>query len=134
MPAALSERGLRAAAEELADSLPIPVVLELDPTDARLPGAVESAAYFVIAEAFANAIKHAKASELCLHIERVDGRLKVEVVDDGVGGATDQGRRPSSGSGLRGMADRVEALDGRLIVDSPAAGGTRVYAEIPCAS
>jgi signal transduction histidine kinase len=134
MPAALSERGLGAAAEELADSLPIPVALDVDLDGARLPGAVESAAYFVIAEAFANAIKHATASELRLRIGRTDGRLRVEVVDDGVGGAPFTDAGPSSGTGLRGMADRVEALDGQLIVDSPATGGTRILVEIPCAS
>ena len=96
--------------------------------EGRLSEPVEVAAYYVVSESLTNIAKHAQATEARVSVERHDGRLVVEVVDDGVGGADTE-----RGSGLRGLADRVEALGGRLRVWTPAGGGTRVRAEIPCA-
>ena len=128
MPAMLTERGLCAAVEELTVRCPIPVVLDLDRARGTLPGAVESTGYFIVAEALANTIKHAQASTVDLRMVRAAGELRVEITDDGVGGAQANG-----GAGLRGMADRVDALDGRLVVSSPRGGGTFILAELPCA-
>ncbi|MGH3117078.1 MAG: sensor histidine kinase, partial [Gaiellales bacterium] len=94
----------------------------------RLPEPVEVAAYYLVSEGLTNVAKYAHASRATVEVARANGRLVVEVVDDGVGGAD-----PAGGSGLRGLADRVEALDGRLRVWSPTGGGTKVRAEIPCA-
>jgi signal transduction histidine kinase len=124
-PAVLSDHGLRAAIEAIADRAPVPVAVEV-PFDARLPETVEAAAYFVVCEALTNVAKYAQASEARVRVERSDGHAQVEVVDDGVGGAD-----ASGGSGLRGLADRVEALGGRLEVTSPAGEGTAVRAELP---
>ena len=88
---------------------------------------MEIAAYFVVSEALTNVAKYAQATAATVTVRRTDGRVTVEVADDGVGGA-DAGR----GSGLRGLGDRVAALDGTLDVESPAGGGTRVRVEIPC--
>jgi signal transduction histidine kinase len=121
----LSDRGLGPAIEALATRTPLPMRIELE-LDERLPEPVEAAAYYVVAEALTNAAKHAQASEVVVRIEREDGFARIEVADDGVGGA---GTGP--GSGLRGLADRVEALGGRLVLDSPAGEGTTVRAEIP---
>jgi signal transduction histidine kinase len=90
---------------------------------------VEAAAYYVVAEALTNVVKYANASTAHVSITRVNGSAVVQVDDDGVGGAD-----PASGSGLRGLRDRVEALDGRLVIDSAPGAGTRIRAEIPCAS
>jgi signal transduction histidine kinase len=103
----------------------VPVGVEVA-TD-RLPGPVESIAYFVVAEALTNAAKHAGAGEITVRIARRGDLLVVEVADDGVGGAD-----PARGSGLRGLADRVAAIDGRLTVTSPQGGPTVVRAELPC--
>jgi PAS domain S-box-containing protein len=124
-PAVLSERGLGAALEALAGRAPVPVAVNV-PED-RLPAPIEAAAYYVISESLANVAKYAQASAVDVNVVRRNGRAIVEVADDGVGGA-DSGR----GSGLRGLADRVEALDGVLRVESPPGQGTRVRAEIPC--
>ena len=97
--------------------------------DGRLPEPVEAAAYFVVAEALANVAKYASASTSLRHGGRRNGRAVVEVADDGVGGAD-----PAKGSGLRGLADRVEALGGALALESPRGAGTRLGVEIPCAS
>jgi signal transduction histidine kinase len=94
----------------------------------RFPEQVEGAAYFVVSEALANAAKHSHASEVRLAASEEAGLLMLEVSDDGIGGAA-----PGGGSGLRGLADRVEALGGRLLVSSPPGRGTTVRAEIPCA-
>jgi PAS domain S-box-containing protein len=126
-PAILTDRGLAAALESLADRSPIPVELGAMP-DRPLPPPVEAAAFYVVSESLANVVKYAAASSARVSVARLDGAAIVEVEDDGVGGAD-----PSRGSGLRGLADRVEALDGRLEVSSPDGGGTRVRAEIPCA-
>jgi signal transduction histidine kinase len=126
-PAILTEDGLAAALESLISRTPIPVELEAD--DGRLPAQVEATAYFVACEALANTVKHARASRATVRAQRRNGMLVVEIADDGVGGA-----HAVNGSGLRGLADRVEALGGELRVESPVGGGTRVVGEIPCAS
>ena len=90
---------------------------------------MELTAYFVVAEALANAVKHARADRLRVALLRDHDSLRVDVGDDGVGGADDTG-----GSGLRGLADRVDVLGGRLWLESPVGGGTRIVAVIPCAS
>jgi signal transduction histidine kinase len=125
VPAALTERGLYAAAVELTDRMPIPVELDFEPLPDGLPIGVETAGYFVVSEAFSNVVKHSRAEELRLSITRPGGGLRIEIVDDGIGGA-------SLGGGLRGLADRVDALSGRLVVESPPGGGTRILAEVPC--
>ena len=126
-PAVLSDRGLRPALEALAGRAPVPVELGEPPAE-RLPAAVESASYFVVAEALTNVARYANASRAEVSVGRSDGQVEVEVRDDGVGGAD-----PDAGSGLRGLADRVAALDGRLEIVSPHGGGTTVRAVIPCA-
>ncbi len=123
-PAVLTDRGLAAALEALASRLSIPV--EIETPELELPQAVEAAAYYVIAEALANVIKYARASVVTVRVSSDESCTRVEVVDDGVGGAD-----PSVGSGLRGLSDRVAALDGTLEVESPPSGGTRIVAEIP---
>jgi signal transduction histidine kinase len=125
-PAILSDQGLSAAARTLAVRSPVPV--DVAAGDERLPAAVETAAYFMIAEGLANIAKYSKASRAWVTVERRNGKAIVEVGDDGVGGADAR-----CGSGLRGLADRVAALDGSLLLDSPSGRGTRVVAEIPCA-
>jgi signal transduction histidine kinase len=124
-PAILTERGLRAAVETLAARAPLPVEIAEIP-DHRLPEPVEAAAYYLIAEALTNVAKYAHASAVRARVTAGDGNIVVEVSDDGVGGAD-----PTSGSGLRGLADRVEALGGSLEVVSPAGAGTMLRAEIP---
>jgi PAS domain S-box-containing protein len=124
-PAVLSERGLQAAVEVLASQVPVPVETE-DIPEERLPEAVEAAAYYLIAEALTNVTKYARASAVRVRVAASDASVAVEVSDDGVGGAD-----PSAGSGLRGLADRVEALGGSLEVVSPIGAGTSLRAEIP---
>jgi PAS domain S-box-containing protein len=124
-PAVLSERGLAAALETLAGKAPFQVGVTA-PED-RLPEPVEAAAYYVVSEALANVAKYAEASAVDVSVTRMNGRAIVEVSDDGVGGAD-----PTRGSGLRGLADRIEALDGVLRVESAPGAGTRIRAEIPC--
>jgi signal transduction histidine kinase len=126
-PAILTEDGLAAALESLISRQSFPVVLEAD--EGRLPAQVEATAYFVACEALANTIKHAGASSAKVRAHRHNGLLVVEVEDDGVGGA-----QAVNGSGLRGLADRVEALGGKLRVESPPGKGTRIVGEIPCGS
>ncbi|HEX4283341.1 MAG TPA: histidine kinase [Solirubrobacteraceae bacterium] len=126
-PALLTERGLAPAIEALAARAPLDVrVLEVP--DERLPAQVETAAYFIVSESLTNAAKHASAAAATVRIGRANGTAVVEVSDDGVGGAD-----PTRGSGLRGLVDRLAALDGALEVESPTGGGTRVQARIPCA-
>jgi signal transduction histidine kinase len=124
-PAILTDRGLGPALDELAGRAPLPVRVIAVP-EARLPGPVEAAAYFIVAECLANVAKYAQASEATVLVRDDPDRVVVEVADDGVGGADPQG-----GSGLRGLADRVGALDGHLEVTSPPGFGTRVRAELP---
>jgi signal transduction histidine kinase len=126
-PAVVSGHGLAVALESLAAGAPVPVRLTVA-LDDRLPEALEVAAYYLISESLANIGKHAQASFATIDVTRSNGDVVVEVVDDGIGGADTE-----RGSGLRGLADRVEALDGRLRVWTPRGQGTRVRAEIPCA-
>jgi PAS domain S-box-containing protein len=123
-PAILSDRGLRAAVEILAGRVPIPV--DVDIPDERLPEPVEAAAYYLIAEALTNVTKYADASAVHIRLAASDGTVVVEVSDDGVGGAD-----PATGTGLRGLADRVEALGGSLEMISPKDGGTSLRGQIP---
>jgi signal transduction histidine kinase len=125
-PAVVTGHGLTVALESLAARSPLPVRLSMD-VEERVPEAVEVAAYYLVSESLTNVAKYAEASAATVDVTRANGALVVEVADDGCGGAD-----PDAGSGLRGLADRVEALDGRLRVWSPAGGGTRVRAEIPC--
>ena len=126
-PVVLTERGLGPALSCLAERAPVPVRLAVPAQ--RLPAAIETAVYFICSEALANVGKYAHASRAGVAV-RVEGDLvTVLVADDGVGGAD-----PSAGSGLKGLADRVEALGGRFLVESPAGGGTRLLAEIPAAA
>ena len=129
MPTALTQGGLYTAAEELADRAPVPTTLTLDPAPQALPAAVESTGYFVLSEALANAVKHSRARELRISLRQSGACLRIEIADDGIGGAV-----TGAGSGLRGIADRVEAHDGRLVIDSPPGAGTRILVEVPCAS
>ena len=126
-PGTLTQAGLASALEALAARMPFPVRVDAIPD--RLPPEIEATAYFVASEALANVAKHASASRAVVRATRENGMLVVEVSDDGVGGA-DAG----AGSGLNGLADRVEAHGGRLSVDSIRNSGTRVVVEIPCAS
>ncbi|MBA3303178.1 MAG: histidine kinase [Acidimicrobiia bacterium] len=125
-PSILNEAGLVAAVESAAERSPVPVDVRAS-VDGALPASVEAAAYYVVAESLANAGKHAQASSVRVCIDHHGNRLRVEVADDGVGGAE---LRP--GSGLEGLADRLAALDGCLEVHSAPESGTRVRAELPC--
>ncbi|MEV0093653.1 histidine kinase [Streptomyces sp. NPDC050738] len=124
-PAVLTREGLGPALAELARQATLPVVVAADPR--RYDPVVESTAYFTVCEALANAAKHARAKAVSVSAHHSGNTLVVETVDDGIGGA-DTGR----GSGLRGLADRLAAVDGVLQVHSPAGGGTRIRAELPC--
>jgi signal transduction histidine kinase len=126
-PPVLTDRGLAAALSALTDSTPIPVTLDVA-LPRRPPPAVESAAYFVAAEALANAGKYSHAERITIRIDEADGVLTVAVHDDGQGGAD------PDGGGLAGLRRRVQALDGRLRVISPLGGPTTIRAELPCAS
>jgi signal transduction histidine kinase len=125
-PAVLSDRGLDTALETLARRAPVPVEVAALPGE-RLPEAVELAAYYVVSEALTNVAKYAEASHAVVDIGRDNGRLVVEVSDDGVGGAD-----PEQGTGLRGLADRLAVIEGRLEVDSERGRGTTITARIPC--
>ena len=124
-PAVLTDRGLRPALEMLASRSQVPVELEVP--DKRFAPEAEAAVYYVIAETLTNVARYAQASSARVEVAQSNGALRVLVSDDGVGGADSE-----RGTGLRGLADRVEALGGRLRVWSPNGGGTRVRAEIPC--
>jgi signal transduction histidine kinase len=100
--------------------------VEIEGAQTSLPAPVEAAAYYVVSEALTNVAKYAQASSVKVTVGQVNGCALVEVADDGVGGAD-----PSRGSGLRGLADRVASLSGKLAIDSPPGAGTRVRAEIP---
>jgi signal transduction histidine kinase len=126
-PAVLSDRGLASALEALAQRMPLPIEILSVPSE-RLPERVEAAAYFVVAEAITNVARYAHATHATVVARCDDGRLVVEVADDGIGGAD-----PGSGSGLRGLSDRIAALDGRLEVSSPTGVGTTVRALLPVA-
>jgi signal transduction histidine kinase len=126
-PAVLTDEGLAAALASLARRAAVPVEITAVPEE-RFAPPIEAAAYFVASEALANVVKHAHASNVTITVTRSDGWVRLEVADDGVGGADAGG-----GSGLSGLRDRVEALDGHLDVRSPAAAGTTLRAEFPCA-
>jgi signal transduction histidine kinase len=126
-PAALTERGVGPALSCLAKRAPVPVRLAVSPQ--RLPAVIETAVFFICSEALTNVGKYAHASRADVAVRAEGDLVTVLVADDGVGGAD-----PSAGSGLKGIADRVEALGGRFLVDSPAGGGTRLLAEIPAAA
>jgi signal transduction histidine kinase len=127
-PPVLADRGLGAALAAIAARSPVPVELDVDglPPE-RLAPATENTAYFVVSEALANAAKHSEASTVQVSVARFGGLLRVEVEDDGSGGAV-----LAPGHGLAGLADRLRAVDGALTVDSPRGGPTRLIAEIPC--
>jgi signal transduction histidine kinase len=126
-PAAVTDHGLGVALESLATRSPL-LVRIAGAAPETLPEPVAVTAYYLVSESLANAAKHARATSVVISLAQADGALVVTVADDGVGGAT------TAGTGLRGLADRVEALGGRLQVWSPAGGGTQVRADIPCAS
>jgi signal transduction histidine kinase len=123
-PRVLTEAGLTGALASLAEQAPVRV--DVLATPAKLPAEVEAVAYFLCSEALANIAKHASASRVSVSVTTGDGRVRVAVEDDGLGGAD-----PARGTGLRGLADRVEALGGALQIESPAGKGTRLAAEIP---
>jgi signal transduction histidine kinase len=124
LPSVLTRGGLRAAVLALASRMPLPVEIGVPPD--RLPAAVEATAYFIVAEALTNVVKHAHARHAAVTARVTDGTLQVQVRDDGIGGAQ------PDGSGLLGLGDRLGVLDGSLRVESPADGGTLVAAVIPC--
>jgi signal transduction histidine kinase len=126
-PALLSERGLSEAIGALAARTPLPTNVDVE-LDGRLPPPVELAAYFTVAEALTNAVKHARARSAKVRLWRENGRLRIEVRDDGLGGAD------PNGHGLDGLNKRLAALDGTLAIASPKGGPTVLYAEVPCAS
>jgi signal transduction histidine kinase len=125
-PAVVSGHGLPVALEQLAARAPLPVTLRVE-IDERLPEPLELAAFYVVSESLTNIAKHAQAKTARVSVLEEHDELVLEIVDDGIGGADSE-----RGSGLRGLADRVEALGGRLRVWTPLGGGTRVRAEIPC--
>jgi signal transduction histidine kinase len=123
-PAILASDGLSPALEQLATRAPVPVELHVEA--GRYPAAIEATAWFVACEALANVAKYAHATHVDVGVERRDGHLVMTITDDGIGGA-----RPSAGSGLTGLGDRVAALEGQLVIESPEGGGTTVRAELP---
>jgi PAS domain S-box-containing protein len=125
-PAILTDHGLGPALQMLAGRATVPVELSTE-IDGRLPRAVEAAAYYIVAEALTNTSKYACASRVRVHVSRANGAALVDVSDDGLGGAD-----PPKGSGLRGLADRIEALGGTLEVQSPPGAGTTLRARMPC--
>src|SRR5919108_640507 len=127
VPPLLAERGLRAAAQELAAQAPIPVAFDTDGDELDAPPHIQSTGYFVINEALVNVIKHAQATSATVSLRHHDGALRIEVADDGIGGA-DRTR----GTGLAGLADRVAAAGGTLDLESTPGAGTRPCAELPC--
>lgn len=128
-PQVLADYGLEAAVADAADRSAVPVDVDVDLSlSARLPASVEAAAYFVVCEALANVARHSGADRARVEGRHRDGRLLLEIRDDGRGGA-----RAGAGSGLTGLADRVSVLDGRLTLSSPVGGPTLLRVEIPCA-
>jgi signal transduction histidine kinase len=125
-PAVLEQVGLAAAVETVAESMPLPVRVAVDP--GRLTPTVEATVYFVICEGLSNAVKYAGATRVEVTVHRRNGTVRVSIDDDGSGGA-----RPAPGGGLAGLLDRVAALGGTLVVDSPPGAGTRLLVDLPCA-
>lgn len=128
MPALLLERGLAAAVRDLGLRSPLPVDLDVGDVGDHLPQPVETTAYLVVAEALTNAVKHSGADRLAIRLHRRPGLIHLGIDDDGVGGAA------PTGAGLQGAIDRVTALEGSVLIDSPPGQGTRLTVEIPCAS
>jgi signal transduction histidine kinase len=126
-PPVLVDRGLHAAITTLAARCTVPVTIDADPLNRRLDAAVETAAYFMIAEALTNVSKHSYAQRCAIGLRHSAGTLRVWVTDDGAGGAA-----PGKGHGLRGLEDRLHAVGGRLWITSPDGGPTTVTAELPC--
>jgi signal transduction histidine kinase len=126
-PAALSERGLAAALENLVAASPVPVDLRV--LDGRVAPAVEAAIYFTVAEALTNVAKHSHATLVSVQVEVEDSEIIARVADDGVGGV-----RVTAGSGLTGLYDRLDAIGGTLTVESPPGAGTTICARIPLRS
>jgi signal transduction histidine kinase len=122
----LTEQGLAPALRSLADRSTTPVTIAALP-ERRLPGTAEAATYFLVSEALANIAKYAHASRVHVSVAESNGGVVIDVDDDGIGGAD-----PTLGSGLRGLADRVHALNGQLTLDSPPGRGTHLHAAIPC--
>jgi len=129
VPSTLLEQGLTAAAEDLVDRLEMPSTFTADVDEEALSPATIHTAYFVLAEALSNAVKHSRASSVSVDLRQTAGRMVVEIHDDGVGGA-----RLDGGTGLRGLRDRVEALTGTIAVESRRGWGTSVKVELPCTS
>jgi signal transduction histidine kinase len=125
-PAVLNDRGLDAALSGIAARAPLPVRVEVD-ADPRCPASIEAIAYFTVAEALTNVAKHAAAEHAAVTVRRTGDVLRIEVTDDGTGGAT-----VTSGSGLGGLAQRAAAADGKLTLDSPPGGPTTLVVELPC--
>jgi signal transduction histidine kinase len=125
-PPVLTERGLGGAVEALALASAVPVEVDVQ-LDGRLSAPLESALYFVIAEAMANVARHSQATWAFVRLWKEDGKLRLMVHDDGLGGAD-----PARGSGLRGIRSRLAAFDGKLTLRSPAGGPTELFAELPC--
>ncbi|HXT89902.1 MAG TPA: ATP-binding protein, partial [Trebonia sp.] len=126
-PPVLTDRGLPAALTALAARSTVPAELDADLLDRRLDAAVETAAYFTVAEALTNVAKHSRARRCAIGLRHSEGTLRVWVTDDGGGGAA-----LGKGHGLRGLDDRLRAAGGQLQVSSPSGGGTTVSAELPC--
>ncbi|MGW4600945.1 CHASE3 domain-containing protein [Streptomyces sp. NPDC004457] len=124
-PLVLTVKGLVAAVQDLASRCPVPTVVE-STDERRISSTVESNAYFVVAEAVTNAVKHARASRIDVTLEFGD-LLRIKVADDGVGGVD----KATAGNGMSGLADRVAAFDGKLAIDSPPGGGTTILIQIP---
>jgi signal transduction histidine kinase len=124
LPAALTRDGLRGALQALVGRIPLPVTAQVSVK--RLPASVEATAYFIVSEALTNVLKHAHADHASVTVQAEDGRLRVEIRDDGIGGAD-----PEHGSGLVGLTDRVEALGGTLQLTSPTGSGTTLLIQLP---
>lgn len=130
-PVILEDRGLDAALSSVVARCPFPVTVSVD-VEPRPAPSIESAAYFAVSEALANSMRHADASSASVSVRRMDDRLVVEVIDNGRGGARVERAGGEAGSGLAGLVDRASALGGRVAVDSPAGGPTRIRVELPC--
>jgi signal transduction histidine kinase len=127
-PAVLTDRGLDAALSSLAARCPVPVTVQVN-LEERPPTNVESAAYFIVAESLTNIAKHSDARHARVNVNRDDGWLRVEISDDGRGGA-----RLEPNGGLSGLDDRIRSLEGKFRVASPDGGPTTIIAELPCGS
>jgi signal transduction histidine kinase len=130
-PAVLSQGGLGAALDEVAERLPLPVTVDVPP--GRLDAALEATLYFVACEALANIVKHAGAATASVTVRAGESLVEMEVIDDGIGGVRADTGHGLGGQGLANLADRVGALDGEVVIDSPPGHGTRLLVTVPCA-